>query len=140
MNEMQVFRNEQFGQVRGIDFNGEPWTVGKDVAISLGYKNPLKAIRDHVDDEDKMVNDSFTVNGTAIIFINESGIHSLILSSKLPSAKRFKRWVTKEVLPSIRETGSYITARNHGCTEQQSARFGESAVSIRRCQGTKSGA
>lgn len=109
MNEIQIFNHEQFGQVRMIDFDGEPWAAGKDVALGVGYKNPLKAIRDHVDDEDKMVNESFTVNGTPIIWINESGIHSLVLSSKLESAKKFKRWVTSEVLPSIRKHGMYAT-------------------------------
>lgn len=107
MNELQVFTNPEFGAVRTMLIDDEPWAVGKDVATALGYKNPQKAVRDHVDDEDRTVNESFTVNGTAPVFINESGLYSLILSSKLPSAKRFKRWVTSEVLPALRKTGSY---------------------------------
>ena len=106
-NEIKVFENVDFGKVRIIEMNGEPWFVGKDVATILGYTNPPKAIRDHVDEEDKTVNDSFTVNGTAPVLINESGLYSLILSSKLPSAKDFKHWVTAEVIPSIRKTGKY---------------------------------
>lgn len=107
MNELQVFKNQEFGSVRTLTFNDEPWFVGKDVALVLKYSNPQKAIRDHVDEEDRTVNDSFTVHGTAITLINESGLYSLILSSKLPSAKKFKRWVTSEVLPALRKTGQY---------------------------------
>ena len=95
--------------VRTLNIDGIPWFVGKDVAEILGYSNPQKSLRDHVDDEDKTVNESFTVNGTMGILVNESGLYSLILSSKLPSAKSFKRWVTSEVLPSLRKTGSYNT-------------------------------
>lgn len=112
MNEMQLFSNPDFGDVRGMLIDEEPWFAGKDVAEILGYSNPQKAIRDHVDDEDKTVNDSFTVNGTKVILLNESGLYSLILSSKLPNAKKFKRWVTSEVLPSIRKTGSYGTPKS----------------------------
>lgn len=83
--------------------------VGKDIAEILGYSNPQKALRDHIDNEDKTLNESFTVNGTKGILINESGLYSLILSSKLPSAKKFKRWVTSEVLPTIRKTGGFIS-------------------------------
>lgn len=107
-NAMQVFENPEFGQIRTVEINGEPWFVGKDVANALGYSNPQKAIRDHVDEEDKTVNESFTVNGTKVILLNESGLYSLILSSKLPTAKEFKHWVTSEVLPSIRKNGGYI--------------------------------
>lgn len=107
MNELQVFKNQEFGSVRTLTFNDEPWFVGKDVALVLKYSNPQKAIRDHVDEEDRTVNESFTVHGTAITLINESGLYSLILSSKLPSAKKFKRWVTSEVLPALRKTGQY---------------------------------
>jgi anti-repressor protein len=106
MNTPQIFNFEQH-EVRTMTINDEPFFVGKDVAEILGYSNPQKAIRDHVDSEDKTQNDSFTVNGTAIILINESGLYSLILKSKLSNAKKFKRWVTSEVLPSIRKTGSY---------------------------------
>ena len=109
MNELQIFNNPEFGDIRCIEVNGEPWMVGKDVAAALGYSNPQKAIRDHVDAEDKTVNDSFTVNGTQVILINESGLYSLVLSSKLPGARKFRRWVTDEVIPSIRKHGAYIT-------------------------------
>lgn len=107
MNQLQIFENPEFGAVRTVEIDGEPWLVGKDVAEALGYTNPQKAIRDHVDDEDKGVNESFTVNGTQGILINESGLYSLVLSSKLPTARKFKHWVTSEVLPSIRRHGLY---------------------------------
>lgn len=109
MNEIKIFRNEEFGIIRTVTINNEPYFAGKDVATVLGYSNPQKAIRDHVDEEDKTVNDSFTVNGTKGVLINESGLYSLVLSSKLPNAKKFKRWVTVEVLPSIRKHGAYMT-------------------------------
>lgn len=108
MNNIQVFENSEFGSIRTVEINKEPFLVGKDVAEILGYSNPQKAIRDHVDEEDKTLNESFTVNGTMAVLINESGLYSLVLSSKLPTAKRFKRWVTSEVLPAIRKTGGYI--------------------------------
>lgn len=107
MNDLMIFNNPEFGEIRTVGLDGEPLLVGKDVALALGYTNPQKAIRDHVDDEDKTVNETFSVNGTPIVLINESGLYSLVLSSKLPGAKKFKRWVTSEVLPSIRKTGHY---------------------------------
>ena len=107
MNNLTVFENPEFGAIRTVELDGEPWLVGKDVAEALGYTNPQKAIRDHVDEEDRTVNESFTVNGTPITLINESGLYSLVLSSKLPTARKFRRWVTSEVLPSIRRTGQY---------------------------------
>lgn len=107
MEALQVFKNAELGAVRVTEIDGEPWFVGKDVAEVLGYSNPQKAVRDHIDDEDKTLNESFTVNGTQGVLINESGLYSLILSSKLPTAKAFKRWVTSEVLPSIRKHGLY---------------------------------
>ena len=107
-NKIQAFNNEEFGEVRTVMVSGEPWFVGKDVAVALGYTNPQKAIRDHVDDEDRTVNESFTVNGTMGVLINESGLYSLVMSSKLPDARQFKRWVTGTVLPAIRKTGGYI--------------------------------
>lgn len=107
MNEMQIFKNPEFGSVRTLEIDGDPWFVGRDVAEILGYSNPPKSIRDHVSEEDKTVNESFTVNGTQGVLINESGLYSLILSSKLPKAKEFKRWVTSEVLPAIRRHGVY---------------------------------
>ena len=107
-NQIEIFKNEEFGQVRTMLINNEPYFVGKDVAEILGYANPQKAIRTHVDNEDKGVNEMDTPGGKQeIIVINESGLYSLILSSKLPTAKKFKRWVTSEVLPSIRKNGTY---------------------------------
>ncbi len=108
MNELQIFNHPDFGTIRTVTINDEPWFVGKDVAERLGYSNPQKAIRDHVDDEDKTLNESFTVNGTMCVLINESGLYSLVLSSKLPGAKKFKRWITSEVIPTIRKTGGYV--------------------------------
>lgn len=107
MNELTLFNNPEFGSVRAVEINGEVWIAGKDVATNLKYSNPQKAIRDHVDEEDKTVNEMFTVNGTAIVLINESGLYSLVLSSKMPDAKKFRRWITSEVIPSIMRTGSY---------------------------------
>lgn len=110
MNEIQIFNNEEFGQIRTILINEEPWMVGKDVAQALGYKNPQEAIREHVDEEDKGVSEILTPGGKQKMpVINESGLYSLIFSSRLESAKRFKRWVTSEVLPAIRRSGSYGT-------------------------------
>lgn len=108
MNNIKIFKNEQFGQVRTLTINNEPWFAGKDVANILGYTNTPKAIRDHVDEEDKLT-ERIVLSGQnrEVIFINESGLYSLILSSKLPKAKEFKHWVTREVLPSIRKTGQY---------------------------------
>ena len=106
--EIKIFKHEMFGEVRTMtNEKGETFFVGSDVAKALGYKNPQKAIRDHVDNEDKTVNESFCVNGTQIVIINESGLYSLVLSSKLEQAREFKRWVTAEVLPAIRRTGRY---------------------------------
>lgn len=109
-NKLQIFKNADFGEIRTVEVNGEPWFVAKDIAMILGYTNPRKAIIDHVDDDDKMngvtIRDSIGRNQNPIC-INESGLYSLILSSKLPTAKTFKRWVTSEVLPAIRKTGSY---------------------------------
>ena len=110
MNELKVFENPTFGQVRTVEIDGEPYFVGKDVATILGYSNPRDAISKHVDDEDKGVAKCDTLGGRQeILFINESGLYSLILASKLPGAKEFKRWVTSEVVPSIRKTGAYMT-------------------------------
>lgn len=109
MNELQIFENEEFGNIRAVEIDGEPWFVGKDVAVALGYSNPRDALSKHVDNEDKntvALHDGIQGNPHKTI-INESGLYSLILSSKLPSAKRFKRWVTSEVLPALRKTGEY---------------------------------
>lgn len=109
MNGLQVFENPEFGSIRTVEIDGEPWLVGKDVAVALGYSNPRDALRKHVDSEDRntvAVHDGIKGNPNMTI-INESGLYSLILSSKLPNARKFKRWVTAEVLPSIRKTGGY---------------------------------
>ncbi|MGM9648840.1 MAG: Bro-N domain-containing protein [Butyricicoccaceae bacterium] len=109
MNDIKIFENPTFGEIRTLTRNGEPWFVGKDVAEVLGYSNPRDALARHVDNEDKdtVVNPDGNRGNPNITIINESGLYSLILSSKLPTAKQFKRWVTSEVLPSIRKTGQY---------------------------------
>ena len=106
---IQIFTSENFGEIRTCQVNNQIMFVGKDVATALGYSNSQKAIRDHVDDDDKLT-ERFVLSGQirSVIIINESGLYSLILSSKLPQAKAFKRWVTSEVLPQIRMTGGYI--------------------------------
>ena len=109
MNELQVFKNQEYGEVRSLVINDEPWFVGKDVAENLGYRNGSRDINRHVDEEDRMgyrIGTSSRGEQTMTI-INESGLYSLVLSSKLPSAKKFKRWVTSEVLPALRKTGQY---------------------------------
>lgn len=109
-NELTVFENKLFGAVRVIEIDGEPWFVGKDVAECLGYGNVSKALSDHIDDEDKLNNKTLSSLGQrGGWLVNESGIYSLIMGSKLPSAKQFKRWVTSEVIPSIRKHGAYMT-------------------------------
>lgn len=110
MENVQIFSNEEFGRIRTIAINGEPWFVGKDVAERLGYTDTAQAVRKHIDDEDKGVVDLTTPGGIQrATIINESGLYSLVLSSKLPRAKAFKRWVTSEVIPSIRKRGIYAT-------------------------------
>lgn len=113
MNEIKIFNNEEFGSVRVMEINGEPWFVGKDIAERLGYADVNHSILDHVEEEDRVnsktqgQNDpEFGQRGTWLI--NESGLYSLIISSKLPNAKKFKKWVTSEVLPTIRKTGGYV--------------------------------
>ena len=109
--EIQIFKNDRFGEVRTMVINDEPWFVGKDVAEVLGYKSPSVAICENVDSEDKttfVISESGSKYKSKTTFINESGLYALILSSKLPQAKEFKRWVTSEVLPQIRMTGGYI--------------------------------
>lgn len=114
-NEMQLFENAEFGKIRTLVLDGEPWFVGKDVALALQYTNPQKAVRDHVLEEDRGVNKMDTPSGKQnLVIINESGLYALIFGSKLESAKRFKHWVTSEVLPAIRKTGTYnLTPQNH---------------------------
>lgn len=108
MTDLQIFNSPEFGAIRTIEKDGEPWFVGKDVAEALGYTDPNKAIVMHVDEEDKLNDKTASSLGQrGGWLINESGLYSLVLSSKLPTAKQFKRWVTSEVIPSIRKTGSY---------------------------------
>ena len=112
--EIQIFKNEMFGEVRTFtNEKGETFFLGKDVAVALGYTNTQKAIRDHVDEDDKLT-ERFVLSGQArnVVIINESGLYALVLSSQLPQAKEFKRWVTSEVLPQIRQTGGYLPTRN----------------------------
>lgn len=113
MNELMIFNNPEFGKIRTVEVKGEPWFVGKDVATALGYgegKSLANAVANHVDEEDKGVTESMTPGGNQkMVIINESGLYSLVLSSKLPGAKRFKRWITSEVIPSIRKHGAYMT-------------------------------
>lgn len=108
MNELQIFKNQEFGQIRTVVIGGEPWFVGKDVATALGYKDTSDAMKKHVDDDDKLSR-RFTDSGQSRVMyvINESGLYSLILSSKLPTAKQFKHWVTADILPTLRKTGKY---------------------------------
>lgn len=113
MSELKIFESPEFGKIRTLTIDDEPWFVGKDVARALEYTNPRKALADHVDDEDKQQGDGVTIRDPMgreqhPTIINESGVYSLIFSSKLPTARKFKRWVTSEVLPSIRKTGGYI--------------------------------
>ena len=117
-NELQIFENPEFGKIRAVEIDGEPWLVGKNIAAALGYQNPSKAIFSHVDDEDKTFvmldiadfqNGNVPIGQTKTAIVNESGMYSLVLSSKLPGVKKLRRWVTSEVLPSIRKHGAYMT-------------------------------
>ena len=111
--KIQIFTNEKFGEIRTCQVNNQIMFVGKDVAMALGYRNAPDAISKHVDDEDKLESQiAISGQNRKIIIINESGLYSLILSSKLPQAKAFKRWVTSEVLPQIRQTGGYIPTKD----------------------------
>lgn len=115
MNDLKIFENQEFGKIRAVEIDGEPWFVGKDVALALGYKDTINALKAHVDDEDKRGGWRITTPSGVqeMTVINESGLYSLVLSSKLPTAKKFKRWVTSEVLPSIRRTGGYILPKDY---------------------------
>lgn len=120
MENLQIFNSEEFGQVRTMVIDGEPWFVGKDVAEALGYERPTDTVRKRVDDEDRGISKMETPSGKQeMTIINESGLYTLVLGSKLDSAKRFKRWVTSEVLPAIRKTGSY----NKPMTEAEQIRL-----------------
>lgn len=127
MNNIQLFNNPEFGQIRTITDNNDIYFVGKDVAEILGYASASKAVLDHVDEEDRTVLSSQNGNlenipNRGLTVINESGLYSLVLSSKLPSAKRFKRWVTSEVLPALRRQGGYMLANANETPEQIMAR------------------
>lgn len=140
MNELQTFTNEEFGAVRSMMIEDMPWFVGRDVATALGYAKPQNAVSVHVDSEDRQILQkpqirafnaptllqksqigTFDVPPRGLMVINESGLYSLILSSKLPAAKRFKRWVTSEVLPAIRRTGGYGTAATQAAEPETAA-------------------
>ena len=145
MNDLTVFENEEFGSVRTLSMDGDPWFVGKDVATALGYAKPTDAVRKHVDSEDRGVSKTETPSGEQeVVIINESGLYSLILSSKLPNAKRFKRWVTSEVLPAIRKTGTYSSKPETPTFEPKRTSVGEIASlllqirQIQKAQGTTS--
>lgn len=126
MSNIQIFNNPEFGEIRTIDQNGEPWFVGKDVAQALGYgegKSLANAVANHVDEQDKGVTELMTPGGTQkMVIINESGLYSLCFSSKLEGAKKFKRWVTSEVLPSIRKNGGYIAGQEQLTPEELMAK------------------
>lgn len=123
MNDLKIFENKEFGEIRTVVKDGEPWFVGKDVAEILGHSNPQRALRDYIDDDDKGVTKIVTPGGTqTMAIINESGLYSLILSSKLPNAKKFKKWVTSEVLPSIRKNGGYIAGQDTMSDDELMAR------------------
>lgn len=114
MKELQLFSNPEFGAVRAVDIDGEPWLVGKDVAQVLGYNDTDQALRKHVDDEDKLTRQiDGSGQGRSMTIINESGLYALALSSKLPGARKFRRWVTAEVLPAIRRTGGYDIPKDY---------------------------
>lgn len=122
MNDLTTFTSPEFGQVRTVEINDTPWLVGKDVAVALGYKEPTKAVRDKVDPEDRGMSKMDTPSGEQeMLIINESGLYSLILSSKMPKAKAFKRWVTSEVLPAIRKNGAYESFQAQQHIEQLEA-------------------
>ena len=124
-NELQIFNNSDFGNIRVVENSGEPWFVGKDVAEVLGYTNPSKALADHVDADDKLNNETLLSLGQrGGWLINESGLYSLILSSKLPTAKKFKRWVTSEVLPAIRKHGNYTAPKQESKNRSEVVRKG----------------
>ena len=147
MNDLQIFSSPEFGQVRTVEIDGTPWLVGKDVAVALGYKNPTKAIIAHVDDEDKRLemlpqeaeaqNGTLPSGSTKTALINESGLYSLILSSKMPKAKAFKRWVTSEVLPALRKNGVYETVKAQQHIEQLEATNAQLNIAIQNVSSAK---
>ena len=147
MNDLQIFSSPEFGQVRTVEIDGTPWLIGKDVAVALGYKNPTKAIIAHVDDEDKRLemlpqeaeaqNGTLPSGSTKTALINESGLYSLILSSKMPKAKAFKRWVTGEVLPALRKNGVYETVKAQQHIEQLEATNAQLNMAIQNVSSAK---
>ena len=144
-NKIQVFENPEFGEVHALTIDGEPWAYANEVATALGYKNPRDAVSRHVDEEDRGVAKRDTLGGNQdVVIINESGLYSLILSSKLPNAKRFKRWVTSEVLPAIRKTGTYSSKPETPTFEPKRTSVGEIASlllqirQVQKAQGTSS--
>lgn len=125
MNNIKIFENEDFGEIRTVMIDGEPWFVGRDVAKALGYSDAPGSVRKKVDIDDRGVAKMDTPSGTQeMTIINESGLYSLILSSKLPSAKKFKHWVTADILPSIRKSGAYFKKKNY---ETKATSLGEVA-------------
>ncbi len=119
IRNIELFRNESFGEIRILLIEDEVWFVGKDVAEALGYERPDNAIRNHIDEEDKLMHQiSASGQSRKMVIINESGLYSLILSSKLPQAKEFKRWVTNDILPSIRKNGGYISNQENLTQEE----------------------
>ena len=129
MQNLQIFKNEEFGEVRTVTIDNEPWFVGKDVAEALGYQNGSRDINIHVSEEDRKIltaqnyqNGTFEIPNRGLTIINESGLYALIFGSKLESAKRFKHWVTSEILPSIRKHGGYIAGQENMSDEQLLAR------------------
>lgn len=115
MNEIQIFNSSEFGEIRTVNIDNEVWFVGKDVAVALGYAKPLNALSNHIDEDDSLKRGLTDNLGREqdTIFINESGVYALVFSSKLPKAKEFKKWVTSEVLPSIRKNGGYIAGQEN---------------------------
>lgn len=139
MNELQIFKNKEFGEIRTMMIDNKPYFVGKDIALILGYSNPSEALIEHVDKEDKL--NSKTLSSLDLDLgqrggwlINESGLYSLILSSKLPTARQFKRWVTSEVLPAIRKHGAYITPKAMTEYQKMMVETREKNVKIREAQ------
>lgn len=128
MNALKIYENAEFGQIRTVEINGEPWFIAKDITQSLGFGNPRQAISSHVDEEDKGVTIMDTLGGPQeMTIINESGMYSLILGSRIESAKRFKHWITSEVIPSIRKTGSYNLPQTYADALRELANKAEEA-------------
>lgn len=132
MNALKIYENAEFGQIRTVEINGEPWFIAKDITQSLGFGNPRQAISSHVDEEDKGVTIMDTLGGPQeMTIINESGMYSLILGSRIESAKRFKHWITSEVIPSIRKTGSYNLPQTYADALRELANKAEEAERLK---------